>query len=108
MRIIVYQGDENRAKIEKELTGDIFFASVYARANYLVKEIVDETRQLKEGTDRLECSNSLFQRTQNNIITFCAPRGQGKTTAMKSFARFLATDHSNADFVVLDLSLIHI
>ena len=33
MRIIVYQGDENRAKIEKELTGDIFFASVYARAN---------------------------------------------------------------------------
>lgn len=25
MRIIVYQGDENRAKIEKELTGDIFF-----------------------------------------------------------------------------------
>lgn len=24
MRIIVYQGDENRAKIEKELTGDIF------------------------------------------------------------------------------------
>ena len=102
MRIIVYQGDENRAKIEKELTGDIFFASVYARANYLVKEIVDETRQLKEGTDRLECSNSLFQRTQNNIITFCAPRGQGKTTAMKSFARFLATDHSNADFVVLD------
>lgn len=22
MRIIVYQGDENRAKIEKELTGD--------------------------------------------------------------------------------------
>lgn len=102
MRIIVYQGDENRAKIEKELTGDIFFASVYARANYLVKEIVDETRRLKEGTDRLECSNSLFQRTQNNIITFCAPRGQGKTTAMKSFARFLATDHSNADFVVLD------
>lgn len=102
MRIIVYQGDENRAKIETEWTDDMFFSPIYEKAKALVSEIVSEMKLLSENEDKTDCSNVLFQRTPNNIIAFCAHRGQGKTTAMKSFARFLAKKSTEADFIVLD------
>ena len=102
MRIIVYQGDENRAKIETEWTDDMFFSPIYEKAKALVSEIVSEMKLLSENEDKTDCSNVLFQRTPNNIIAFCAHRGQGKTTAMKSFARFLAKESTEADFIVLD------
>lgn len=89
MRIIVFQGDENRAKIETEFSEDMFFAEVYADAEDMVREIVCEVKRQEKKQDSIECSNNSFQRTPNNIIAFCAQRGQGKTTAMKSFARLL-------------------
>lgn len=102
MRIIVNQGDENRAKLETEWTEDMFFSPVYEKAKSLVREIVSEMKLLSENEDKADCGDVLFQRTPNNIIAFCAHRGQGKTTAMKSFASFLAKDSTDADFVVLD------
>lgn len=102
MRIIVNQGDENRAKLETEWTEDMFFSPVYEKAKSLVREIVSEMKLLSENEDKADCGDVLFQRTPNNIIGFCAHRGQGKTTAMKSFASFLAKDSTDADFVVLN------
>lgn len=102
MRIIVNQGDENRAKLETEWTEDMFFSPVYEKAKSLVREIVSEMKLLSENEDKADCGDVLFQRTPNNIIAFCAHRGQGKTTAMKSFASFLAKDSTDADFVVLN------
>ncbi len=110
MRIIVFQGDENRAKIETEFSEDMFFAEVYADAEDMVREIVCEVKRQEKKQDSIECSNNSFQRTPNNIIAFCAQRGQGKTTAMKSFARLLVEgqkdkeDSSVTDdkFIVLD------
>lgn len=107
MKIVVFQGDENRAKIETEFSKDMYFADVYADAQKLVNEIVSEVKRQKKRQDKEECSNSLFQRTPNNIIAFCAQRGQGKTTAMKSFARSLVEGQVDAEderykYVVLD------
>ena len=100
MRIIVYQGDENRAKIETEFSKDMFFADVYADAEDMVREIVCEVKRQEKKQDSIECSNNSFQRTPNNIIAFCAQRGQGKTTAMKSFARLLMEGQKNKEDAV--------
>lgn len=90
MKIIVYQGDENRAKIETKYTKDSYFAGVYKRAMELTEEITYELRQVFQSENKMDCAFSAFQRIPNNIIAFCAQRGQGKTTAMKSFANILA------------------
>lgn len=113
-KIVIYQGDENRAKIEKELSEEIFFAEVYKKALTLVKELIEEAKEYKQSAEYSDCKNARYQRMGNNIIAFCARRGQGKTTAMKSFARFLSNGYEGKnklldkqvlkenEFVVLD------
>lgn len=90
MRIIVYQGDENRAKIETEWTDDMFFSPIYEKAKALVSEIVSEMKLLSENEDKTDCSNVLFQRTPNNIIAFCAASWTGQDDCYEIFcAAFL-------------------
>ena len=54
MRIIVFQGDENRAKIETEFSEDMFFAEVYADAEDMVREIVCEVKRQEKKQDSLQ------------------------------------------------------
>lgn len=87
--IEIFQGDEYRAKIEKEFKKGTLFEDVYRRANDIVLDIIRESKGLRDrDEDQLgNCKN--FQDMSNNIVAFCAERGQGKTSAMQSFAAFL-------------------
>lgn len=114
--IVICQGDENRAKIEQELTEDIFFANVYKMAEGILRELIDESEEYKKLAEDMNSENARYQRVGNNVIAFCASRGQGKTSAMKSFAKYLSNGYGDAskndilgkdiiernEFVVLD------
>jgi hypothetical protein len=94
-KIYIYQGDENRAKIEEGLREDIFFADVYKRAEEILRELLEESKEYKNITEKVDCENTQYQRMGNNIIAFCASRGQGKTSAMKSFAKYLSNGYED-------------
>ena len=114
--IVICQGDENRAKIEQELTGDIFFANVYKMAEGILRDIIEESEEYKKLAEDTNSENVRYQRVGNNVIAFCASRGQGKTSAMKSFAKYLSNGYRDTgrndilgkdiiernEFVVLD------
>ena len=87
--IVIYKGDEHRAKMEKQFFRKDFFAGVYCRAYKLLTEIEREMeaygREIEKNNNRL----IRYQGMGNNIIIFCGGRGQGKTSAMQSFAKCL-------------------
>lgn len=87
--IEILEGDEYRAKVERELKEGTLFEDVYQRANDIVTEIIKETKGLR-GRDDSQCEACKnFQDMSNNIVAFCSERGQGKTSAMQSFAAYL-------------------
>lgn len=88
-KITINRGDEYRAKVAKKISKDDFFENVYVKADSILNEIVremDAYRQIEEekGYYRIK-----YQGMGNNIILFCAGRGQGKTSAMQTFAEIL-------------------
>lgn len=88
-KITVVKGDEYRAKIERDFSNDSFFAEVYERADAIIKEIVLEMKKYCEENKKRNSYTIRHQGMGNNILLFCAERGQGKTSAMQSFAQFL-------------------
>lgn len=91
--IVICQGDENRAKIEQKLTEGIFFANVYKQAEGLLGELIEESEEYRKLAEDVNSENARYQRLGNNVIAFCASRGQGKTSAMKSFAKYLSNGY---------------
>lgn len=96
----ITKGKEYRAKIDKIFQDDIFFADAYRQARDCLFEILQVMQTAKEDIAK-EYGNSNFwdlpdvklnsalRGRLNNIIAFCADRGQGKTSAMRSFSREL-------------------
>lgn len=108
--ITVFKGDEHRAKIEPKLKKDDFFDGVYLRAHKELKRIVDETKLYKEENKGYGFRIK-YQGMGNNRIIFTAGRGQGKTSAMQSYAEYLRNPErgeellrpiENVKFQVLD------
>lgn len=97
--IKITKGKEYRSKIDKAYQNDVFFADAYALARDRISEICSINRttladmQREYGSDLLSFSdnklNSMLRGRVNNVLAFCADRGQGKTTAMRSFLREL-------------------
>lgn len=90
--IKIYKGDEYRPKLEKSYEKDSFFCSVYERADQILDRLNGELTDLREDAEQPQSMGS-------NIIAFCGERGQGKTSAMQSFAYRLNKD----DYDVMDL-----
>lgn len=108
--ITIYKGDENRAKMDTGLDSKDFFGSVYSRAFRILEKIVCETRTYRKANSQTGYKPR-FQGMGNNIIIFTAERGQGKTSAMQSFAESLRhsekyserlTSEKSVAFYVLD------
>lgn len=83
--ISLTKDDAYRAKVAKQFRKDGFFSSVHIRANRLINEITDTMDRYVAA----EQGNGVSQSMGNNIILFTAARGQGKTSAMNTFAAFL-------------------
>lgn len=92
--IVINKGDEYRAKTEKIDEKGIFFGEVYKRADSIIAEIIKETQKYLEDSERLGGHKTKYQGMGNNIMAFCAERGQGKTSAMQSYAAHL---HENGN-----------
>lgn len=88
-KITIYQGDEYRAKIEKEFSEDDIFAEVYPQANRIVGEIIREMDKYEKESETSGRYSARYQGLGKNIVIFCGARGQGKTSAMQTFVRCL-------------------
>lgn len=97
--IRVEKEKETQVKEENIYTPKIFFHDAYHRAAYCVEEILREGQRRDgkhknlNGFDRnitIEEVNRKLAGYPNNIIAFCAERGQGKTSAMTSFSKALS------------------
>lgn len=90
--ITIYEGDEHRAKMEKQFSKTDIFADVYRKAYKLVMQIENEMKRYTEiNKNRL----ARYQGMGNNLVIFCGGRGQGKTSAMQSFAKCLDGSYEN-------------
>lgn len=107
----VKRGDEYRTKIERELKKTDIFEEIYVRAMKILNEIIEEEENFSKERAENKGFSKGFHGMSNNIILFCADRGQGKTSAMLSFARALKNRSEksnpllkldNNEFYVLD------
>lgn len=106
-KIAVTAGQEYMAKEENIYDSESFFFDSYRRAAECLEEVLLAQRQFEELeniasgiNDMVEpMLNSRLLNSPNNIIAFCAERGQGKTSAMMSFAKALSSRHiPNTEF----------
>lgn len=101
-RIVINKGDEYRFKTEKKFEEKDFFYDVYQKAERVTEEILETMRQSRE---ELSKTKAHFYGIGNNIIVFCGTRGEGKTSALQSFAYQLKHAESkdkNKEYIVLD------
>lgn len=98
LRIIINKGKEYQAVVENIYRKDTFFREVYKTARDCMKEILyvgktfDDPYDKKEGCSDARLNEELMGYS-NNLIAFCANRGQGKTSTMVSFADSLKNIH---------------
>lgn len=85
--------DENKTDEEQKL----FFKDIYDRAMDITKEIIREMRKYSEKSGKNGKYKTKYQGMGNNIIAFCAERGQGKTSAMQSFSAILRKDNKRKE-----------
>lgn len=111
--IRVLRGQEDHSNIECIYDENLFFRDLYTRARACTDEILKVNAQICESWEKLRqhgcvlpCQNGrpisyAAARSRNeseyfacahlsNVISFCADRGQGKTSAMLSYATALS------------------
>ncbi len=88
--IRVIQGEEYQEKLETVIYKEDFFYNAYNEANDILASIIkwqkDETGDEYNVQDK---DIPIDKVHKNNIITFNADRGQGKTSALHTFAQYL-------------------
>ncbi len=112
--IEIYAQDAYRAKTETRFCPGIFFEEVYKRTDAIVCDIIEQMEIYLEDSKQ-HGYKAKYHGMGNNIVVFCADRGQGKTSAMQSYAAYLQnsgraekqffTENSAVDrarFIVLD------
>lgn len=91
--IEIDSGDEYRAKVENikenEESEKTFFKDIYNKANNVTNEIIKGMQEYSNNAAQNGRYRTKYQGIGNNIIAFCAERGQGKTSAMQSFSNIL-------------------
>lgn len=88
-QIHIVRGDEYRAKIEEGNIKGTLFEEVYRRSSMVIEEIVKDTMAYNCQCKNANGYKTKYQGLGNNILIYTAERGQGKTSAMQSFAEFL-------------------
>lgn len=116
--ITIERGKEFQAKEENIYDRHAFFFDAYCRAAYCVEEILHTGEQYlgqrrsayfaeERGDRRAGVTPSrILAGYPNNIIAFCAERGQGKTSAMLSFSRALQKLNRDGDVSEEDLDCV--
>ncbi len=103
MKIIkIYRGREFEAQVEESIKEDDFFIDEYRKSANLMEEILHSSMYRKKDKDNDNDKNGINNHTEynNNIIAFCGERGDGKSSAMLTFIRAVATVKSNDQSVL--------
>ena len=103
--IKVSRGNEYRTLTMDIYNENDFFHGMFKSAARVVTEIVNRSERVKSsGSGSIGSSgHDMIQNFPNNIISFCAERGQGKTSAMLSMSKALreisgSNDRKHIDF----------
>lgn len=105
--IFIEPNEAYRTKIENITDKECFFYPAYIQARNCLDGILENTREYWEDREQIHGEDQFYRGKKdsierilpynplrhrgypNNIIAFCADRGQGKTSAMLSFSRSL-------------------
>lgn len=91
--IVIERGNEYQPRQNDAVEArNAFFYESYKQARFLMKELVlrmDTEQQAGRKRGRGEKTETL-----NNVIAFCAERGNGKTSALLSFVRWIRQDEN--------------
>jgi len=87
-QITIKQGMEHHSNLMDIYDKNDFFYSSYQQAAYAITKIVEMSNFMLEENDYDKRYGTYHQNFEyhNNIVAFCADRGQGKTSAMLSMA----------------------
>ena len=87
-QITIKQGMEHHSNLMDIYDENDFFYSSYQQAAYAITKIVEMSNFMLEENDYDKRYGTYHQNFEyhNNIVAFCADRGQGKTSAMLSMA----------------------
>ena len=93
------RGEEHRVRLGCVYESDSFFYDSYRRGADILKEILEVSGEIRKrsGSYNDECIGTEDDNTYefpNNIIAFCGERGEGKTSAMRTFAHALENLHN--------------
>lgn len=110
-KIFIEKGNEFRAYVQTELSESDWFWSVYERAMTILDEIVVEEEKFRKSIKNVKSGAPQYAGMGNNMIAFCAERGQGKTSVLQTIVHSLKNDSENlkmlkckgmTEFYVLD------
>ena len=93
LKIEIEKGMEHHSNLMNIYDENNFFYSSYHRAAYAITRIIEMSRIEQEKNSSRQWYENSYQSFEyhNNIVSFCADRGQGKTSAMLSMAEALRT-----------------
>ena len=108
MEIVILRGNEHAPRwIQADHENDLFY-DAFLQADVALKEIREMTKKYEKA--RKECERNPRENPQeeellycfgSNRIAFCGKRGQGKTSAMLSFARNLGKNEESGKNVLV-------
>lgn len=105
--IFIEPNEAYRTRIEDVTNKECFFYPAYIQARNCLDGILENTREYWEAREKIHGEDQIYRGKKdsdegalpynpmrhlgypNNIVAFCADRGQGKTSAMLSFSRAL-------------------
>lgn len=101
--ITIVKGQEYKVcKIDMKNENN-FLHDSYLKANNCLKEIAEFRKHIsklrQKNLNEKKYDDTIYENI-NNIITFCGERGQGKTSAMISFAKILSEDYGDKYYIM--------
>jgi len=91
--ITIWKGYENRTYTNSIYDTKSFFYAAYRQAAQCINEIVRDSILYKDNNlpgQSNQTPDQVLMGYPNNVVAFCAKRGQGKTSAMLSMSKALA------------------
>jgi DNA-binding ferritin-like protein len=87
-KLIINNNDAFRPAIREEINSEDMFYELYRKAQKILDEIM-QNNSSQNNKINSQKSIGLNEEYKNNIIAFCGERGDGKTSAMLTFASAL-------------------
>lgn len=104
--IRIKQGEEYRIRLGNIYESDGFFYDVYCHAAGVLNETLRNSKKNRNGIEQTSntpyvTENDSAYEFSNNIIAFCGGKGEGKSSALRTFANALECLHKTESKTVM-------